>query len=157
MNLDYNLNDTSRFNARCSAIIYNKDKTKILVFKIEDGRDYYMLPGGRIEFNESSIDSIKREIKEELGYHLDFQLTSIQENFVTKNDIQIMQYAFCFKSIYLDEIENNEFKCLDNDFQMFYWININEIDKYKIVPNSSINLIKKDDMGILHLIERQEL
>ena len=43
-------------------IIYNKDKTKILVFKIEDGRDYYMLPGGRIEFNESSIDSIKREI-----------------------------------------------------------------------------------------------
>ena len=40
------------FHSRASAIIYNKDKTKVLLFKIEDGRDFYLLPGGKIKFNE---------------------------------------------------------------------------------------------------------
>lgn len=33
MNIDFNLNETSRFNVRCSALIYNKDKTKLLIFQ----------------------------------------------------------------------------------------------------------------------------
>ncbi|MDO5569669.1 MAG: NUDIX domain-containing protein [bacterium] len=77
MNLDFYLNKTSRFNARCSAIIFNNDKTKVLVFKINDGRDYYLIPGGRIEFNETSLDAIKREIKEETGFDLNYNLLSI--------------------------------------------------------------------------------
>ena len=66
MNLDFEI-DNVRFNARASAIIYNKDKTKVLLFKIVD-RDYFMLPGGRIEIYEDSLNAIKREIKEiEIG------------------------------------------------------------------------------------------
>ena len=60
MNLDFEI-DNIRFNARASAIIYNKDKTKVLLFKIVD-RDYFMLPGGRIEIYEDSLNAIKREI-----------------------------------------------------------------------------------------------
>ena len=48
MNIDFKKNNYE-FNARVSAIIYNKDKTKVLLFKVEDGRDYFLLPGGRIE------------------------------------------------------------------------------------------------------------
>lgn len=47
MNLDFEI-DNIRFNARVSAIIYNKDKTKVLLFKIVD-RDYFMILGGIIE------------------------------------------------------------------------------------------------------------
>lgn len=65
MNLDFT-KENYRFNARVSAIIYNKDKTKVLLFKINDGRDFYMLPGGRIELNEDSKTAISREINEEL-------------------------------------------------------------------------------------------
>lgn len=43
MDLDYKI-DNNGFNARVSSIIYNKDKTKILLFKMKD-RDFYMLPG----------------------------------------------------------------------------------------------------------------
>ena len=53
MNLDFE-KDNYRFNARASVIIFNTDKTKILLFKVEDGRDYYLLPGGRIEIFEDS-------------------------------------------------------------------------------------------------------
>ena len=49
-----------------------------------------MLPGGRIEFGEDSKSAIKREIIEELGYDIDFNICSIQENFIdnNKNNIQ---------------------------------------------------------------------
>ncbi len=152
MNLDFNLDNNLRFNARCSAIIYNKDKSKILIFKTE-GNNYYMLPGGRIEFNESSIEAIKREIKEEIGFDLEYKLLSIQENFVIKNNIEIMQYAFCYEGIYLGKDKSN-FNSLDNSSQTFYWISINEIDKYNIFPRSSIALIKKRSENIEHIIER---
>lgn len=59
MNLDYEM-DNNRFNARVSSIIYNKDKTKILLFKMKD-RDFYMLSGGRIEMNEDSLSAVKEK------------------------------------------------------------------------------------------------
>ena len=73
MNIDFRFNDKDRFSVRASAIIYNKDKTKVLLFTINDGRDYYLLPGGRIEYFESSHDAIKREIYEETGLILEFK------------------------------------------------------------------------------------
>lgn len=51
MDLDIKLDNSSRFNSRSSAIIYNKDKNKILLFKIND-REEYMLPGVRVNFFE---------------------------------------------------------------------------------------------------------
>ena len=63
MNMDFEVND-NRFNARVSAIIFNKDKTKVLLFKVGN-RNQFMLPGGRIEFFEDSNTAIKSEIKEE--------------------------------------------------------------------------------------------
>ena len=154
MNLDFEKEDY-RFNARASAIIYNTDKTKILLFKVEDGRDYYLLPGGRIEIFEDSRSAIAREIKEELGYELEFDLCSIQENFVIKNNKKIMQYCFCYKAIYNGEIKEDVFKCKDNDGQQFYWVNISEISKCKIYPESTYNLLI--DSKIKHYIEKMNI
>ena len=42
MNMDFQ-KDNYRFNARSSAIILNADKSKILLFKVEDGRNYFLL------------------------------------------------------------------------------------------------------------------
>lgn len=153
MDLDFKLNDF-RFNARVAAIIYNKDKTKVLLFKVEDEIDYYLLPGGRIGINEDSKTAIKREIKEELGFDLNFDLCSIQENFIKKDNNDIMQYCFCYKSIYNQEIDKESFKCLDNDGQTFNWINIDDLDNIKILPESSKELIKTNDILIEHIIEK---
>lgn len=81
MNIDF-VNEKHRFNARSSAIIYNTDKTKVLLFNVGDNRDFYMLPGGRIMHFENSKDAIKREIKEELGWLLEYDFCCIQENFL---------------------------------------------------------------------------
>lgn len=153
MDLDFS-NENNRFNARVAAIIYNNDKTKVLLFKVDDGRDFYMLPGGRIEFNEDSNQAIKREIKEELGWDLDYKLCSIQENFINVNGVNIMQYCFCYKGIYCGDTNNKPFNCLDNKDQLFKWVEIKDIDNYKILPLSIKHLIISKNACIEHIIEK---
>lgn len=153
MNLDFEKNNY-RFNARVSVIIYNEEITKVLLFKINDDRDFYMLPGGRIELNEDSKTAISREVKEELNFDLDYNLCSIQENFICKDGMNIMQYCFCYKAIYKEKIKETEFKCLDNDDQLFYWIDMKDIDNLKILPLSNKTLIKEQFSSVQHIIEK---
>jgi len=151
MNIDFK-KDKFRFTTRASAIIYNKDKTKILLFKVEDGRDFFMLPGGRIEFDEDSLSAVKREIKEEIGFDIDFEFCSIRENFAIKDEFKVTQYDFCYKGIYKENIKKEKFICNDNDYQTFYWVNVSEINNYKLFPKSTYKLIKSDKVE--HFIER---
>ncbi len=151
MNLDYKINN-NRFNARVSAIIYNKDKTKILLFKMQD-RNFYMLPGGRIEMNEDSLSAVKREISEELGFELEYNLCSIQENFLKLDNINIMQYCFCYKAIFDGNITDEKFACKDNNNQVFEWVDLNKLSNIIIKPHSTCKLIQDDRNGIKHLIE----
>lgn len=151
MNLDYRI-DNQRFNARVSSIIYNKDKTKILLFKMQD-RDFYMLPGGRIKMNEDSLSAIKREIKEELGLDLEFQFCSIQENFLKLSNGDVMQYCFCYKAIYDGETSEEKFACKDNSSQVFEWIELNKLSDAVIKPSSTLKLAQDDEDGIKHIIE----
>ncbi len=153
MNIDFE-KDNYKFNARASAIILNKDKTKILLFKVEDGRDYFLLPGGRIELYEDSLTAIKREVMEELGFDIDFNLCAIQENFVEKDNKKITQYSFCYRGIYNDIIESDRFVCKDNKKQYFYWIDIDKLSNYKVYPKSTYSLIKSNDLE--HIIEKKE-
>ncbi len=154
MNIDFE-KDNYRFNARASAIILNKEKSKILLFKVEDGRDYFLLPGGRIELYEDSLTAIKREVMEELGYEIDFTLCSIQENFVLKDNKKITQYSFCYKGIFNGVANKDRFVCKDNANQYFYWIDIDKLNNYKVYPESTINLIKSDKLE--HTIEKMEV
>ncbi len=151
MNLDIKFDNNSRFSARSSAIIYNKDKTKILLMRNKN-RNYYMLPGGRIEFSEKSIDAVKRELKEETGYDLDFRFISIQENFITKGNETKHQYAFCYESIYHGEIVNS-FKCKDEEQLYFYWVNVEDISNYYLIPKSGYDLILNNSLDVKHYYE----
>lgn len=153
MNVDF-VKDNYKFNARASAIILNEKKDKILLFKVEDGRDYFLLPGGRIELYEDSLTAIKREVKEELGYNIDFTLCSIQENFVIKEEVKIMQYNFCYKGIYKGIIDTDRFVCKDNNNQYFYWVDIEQLNSYKVYPESTIKLIKSEKLE--QIIEKND-
>lgn len=154
MNIDFE-KDNYRFNARASAVILNEEKNKILLFKVEDGRDYFLLPGGRIELYEDSLTAIKREVMEELGFNINFNLCSIQENFVIKDNKKITQYSFCYKGIYNGVIQSDRFVCKDNDNQYFYWIDINKLSNYRVYPESTFKLINSEKLE--HTIEKMEV
>ncbi len=51
---------------RASAVIIKNDKI-LLMHRIKDNREYYVLPGGGVEDGESAEQALTREIKEEAG------------------------------------------------------------------------------------------
>jgi len=53
-----------------SSVVFNKDKTKVLVQKREDLK-IWTIPGGAVEPNESPTEAIIRETKEETGIEVE--------------------------------------------------------------------------------------
>lgn len=144
--------DNFFFIYRVSALIFNKDKTKILLFYGNDS-DYYMLPGGKVHQLEKSKDAIKREIFEELGFkELEFNLLGISEEIVKDEENDIQQLTLTYKAIYKDEIYEETFKSIESDWINFKWVDIKELNNYKIHPSNVKNMIKNSDT-INHLVE----
>ena len=115
--------------------------------------DYYMLPGGKVHQLEKSKDAIKREIFEELGFKdLEFNLVGISEEIVKDEENDIQQLTLTYKAIYKDEIYDETFKSIESDWINFKWVDIKELNNYKIHPSNVQNMIKNSDT-INHLVE----
>ncbi len=75
--------------APCNGIILENDKDEILLVKrkYEPKKDYWDIPGGFINTNESIEQSMTREIKEELGVEIkDFTyFASFSDRYLYKN------------------------------------------------------------------------
>ena len=145
-------NSNYNFVYRVSALIFNKEKTKILLFYGNDS-DYYMLPGGKINELEESIDAIKREIKEELGWeNLEYKFLGISEELVNDKGYNNHQINLIYKGIYKNKIDKEEFKGLEGDWINFKWVDVKDINNYKIYPNI-VNEMVKDSNKIHHSID----
>ena len=56
---------------RARVILYNKEnKAVLLIHRLKNGRNYWVIPGGGAENNETPVDTAIREINEELNIHL---------------------------------------------------------------------------------------
>ena len=65
---------------RAAAIII-QNEALLLIHRQKPGRDYYILPGGGVELNESFEEACIREVKEETGLDvLGLQLVYIYNN-----------------------------------------------------------------------------
>lgn len=130
------------FRYRSSGIIYNNDKTKILLFKSEN-RNFYMLPGGKVNKLESSEKTLKREIKEETGLNINITcFKTFSESLVTENGKTHQQVDAIYEAVYNKEIENDEFISLEGKFISFKWFNIKDINKINIEPSKIKFIIK---------------
>jgi len=146
------INGDYQFLFRTSIVIFNEDKTKILLFNVE-GRSVYLIPGGKVAQKEDSLESIKRELKEELGFELsDISLLAVSEEFVTDKGYYNQQINLIYKGIYTEPIIERKFKGLEENWINFEWISIDELDKYNIYPKGIKNIVKNPDR-IYHIAE----
>ena len=144
-------NSDFQFLLRVSTLIFNEDESKVLLFNVT-GRNVYMLPGGKINELEESIDAIKREIKEELGWEdLEYSFLGTSEEFVNDKGLNNHQINLIYKGIYKNKIEKEEFNGLEGNWINFKWIDVKDINDYKIYPNI-VNEMVKDSKRIYHSI-----
>ena len=143
------LEDDKKFNFRVCAIILDSDKKRVLIQMI-NGRDYYVLPGGRVEWMESSTKALRRELFEELGLeNFELKARALMEYFFErKKDLFYHEVGHCFVATLKkdEEIEKmQDFNGKEGDFSTFKWVEINKIDDYDIKPKRLKHVIKNYD------------
>jgi len=134
-------------NTRVSAIIINHNQEILLIHRIKNGNQYYVLPGGGIESNETETSAVIREIKEETNLDIqpDKKILELQNDSFDR-----IEMFFTIKSF----IGNPALGKPELDRQSNYntykleWIKINELQKYNLFPKEILQIIinlKKND------------
>ena len=138
------LNNEQKLNIRVGAFIYDLSDNYVLIHK-KINNNYWMLPGGRLKFYESTDVAINREIYEELGYNLDFNLVMILENFYTTNNVQVHELDFNFLSTYNKVIEDEfAFQGLEGEYMVFKWVHKQNIKNYNFIISEEKEFIDSD-------------
>ena len=117
--------DDYKLNVRAAGVMIHNGK--ILVHRNVNS-DHYALIGGRVEIGESSANTIKREIKEELGK--DIEITgyiSTIENFFEMKGSKYHEIMFVHK------IE---------------FTNLDKIEEYPLLPKAIKDVLKENKFPI---------
>ena len=147
--------DDYKLNVRAAGVMIHNGK--ILVHRNVNS-DHYALIGGRVEIGESSANTIKREIKEELGK--DIEITgyiSTIENFFELKDLKYHEIMFVYKAEFCDEEDKKIEHAMENveeggERDIHYeWIDINDLEKCHLKPQKIIDVIKNGEYPV-HLI-----
>jgi 8-oxo-dGTP pyrophosphatase MutT (NUDIX family) len=133
--------DGLKFNVRSSCIIKDKNHKQVLLSDMRGVKTHkaYILPGGRLDVLENSKEAIIREIQEELGVDINPVLVSVEEIIEKSTNFHMLEF------IYYAEIDNfSLIKTLDDGWDKFKIVDLNEIDNYDIRPKTAKELIKQE-------------
>lgn len=108
--------------------------------------NFFALPGGSVEFGESSVEAIEREMNEELGATVKVdRLVWVAENFFKYQDKECHEIGLYYlteftndsKKFYnLDKFDGVEFEFnQDQQFKLhFEWVPIGNLKNFEIKP-----------------------
>lgn len=133
--------DGLKFNVRSSCIIKDNNHKQVLLSDMRGVKTHkaYILPGGRLDVLENSNEAIIREIQEELGVDINPVLVSVEEIIEKSTNFHMLEF------IYYAEIDNfSLIKTLDDGWDKFKIVDLNEIDNYDIRPKTVKELIKQE-------------
>ena len=133
-----------KLNIRAAGLIIHNNK--VLVHD-NINVDYYCLPGGRVSIGESSAETVKRELEEELGKEVEIiEYVSTIENFFEMDNTKYHEIYFIHRVEFENEEDKNIEYTLDNiegkDYLKYKWLDINKIEEYKILPKCIKRVIK---------------
>lgn len=145
------------FNHRVAAVIVHNNK--LLAQKNVKTNEYY-LPGGRINYGESSEEAIKREIREELGVTvIDYSSLWINECFFVDSGTRFHEVGI----YYLVNLENTEFNNYEPVFELtegsrvntYEWLDIDSLESIALYPLFVKTEIKNPDKTLKHIITNE--
>ena len=132
--------DGVRFNYRVSCVISSGGK---YLLHRKKGDPFWNLIGGRVSLGESSIDAVKREIKEEIGCDCSISgLAYVSENFFRLKDTDYHELLMIFRGELEEEIRED---CIEQDIEI-RWFTEDEIRQMDIRPAYSREVILKKEL-----------
>ncbi|MFA6514431.1 MAG: NUDIX domain-containing protein [Patescibacteria group bacterium] len=132
-----------------SVVIIKKDNRVLVSPGYDSVKDahFYRLVGGGIEFGETSVEALKRELQEELAAELiNIRLLDIRENIFTYNGENGHEIGFIYEAEFKDRAnyKKEKFQILDGHPDNFaIWAEINEKNAEIVFPSGSGALILK--------------
>lgn len=100
-----------------------------VIFRRKNGEEYYVIPGGGVEDNETLEEALKRELKEELN----IDVNVLEEVFKTENDDRIEHFFKCEFISGTFTLNGEELdRMSENNYYEPTFIKISDIDKYDL-------------------------
>lgn len=128
--------EKGRFNYRVGAIIIQDGK--VLVVK-NSASSYYYSVGGRVHYNETCEEAVKREVREEVGIEMDIdRAVFFHEQFFDEKDTR--EHFHEISLYYLMKIPDNLSKMMCSSItengveEQLIWLPINRLDEYVVFP-----------------------
>jgi 8-oxo-dGTP pyrophosphatase MutT (NUDIX family) len=145
----YDLKADSTFLISQKAIILYNNNFLILGRKVKD-TFIWELPGGLLEMNETMLNGLVREVKEETG--LDIETSELfdtwdhyLDNFIFKDGRKLkcrfIELAFKCKC-------SNDQVIISNEHDTYKWVNVESLDKLSFSVNSKHAIEKFIKLGI---------
>lgn len=114
-----------------------KHKKEILLNYLNDakGKRYYFLPGGHLEFGETTEECLRRELREELGASIaSLNFLTYLDNFYTKDKINHQEINLLF-TVKLDDRE--PFKLMSQEGHIsIKWLSLNKLKTIYLLPGN---------------------
>ena len=153
--------ETGTFNYRVGAIILHRGN--LLLMKNSE-EPYYYSVGGRVRFNETTEEAVRREVREETGVDLEIdRFLFFQEQFfdgkVTGTHIHELGIYYLMKdSDVLDHMENRTGRSVTarGVAEELVWLPLKEIHNYYLVPESVAARLQDLPDHPEHIIEVDE-
>ena len=129
---------SDKFPISVKSLIF--DDKRVLLIKNE--RDEWDLPGGKIEKNDNVIDTLVREVKEELNLTIDnYNILQAKKYLFRKQEIIVIVY---YSKITNEEPIRLSFENIDYNFFSY-----NELNQLKLTPwaKDSLDEFKKNNFN----------
>ena len=143
------ITDSCKYTLRASALIIRDGH--LLTAHYGDQKCCYTVGGG-VQLGESSLEAVKREMREELGCELSIvRLLYVQERFYSFQGLKHHETVF----FYL--VDGSECKAVDGvhtdqALETLHWISMNELKHTDIVPHFLRDGLDELPLQPVHLI-----
>ena len=133
-----------KLNVRAAGIIIHNNK--LLVHKnLEKG--HCALIGGRVAIGEDSEETIKREIKEEMGKEVEITgYIATIENFFKMNNKKYQEIMFIYRLEFLNEEDKKIEYTIKNiegkEHLQYEWLDLDTLEEQELVPKSIKQILK---------------
>ena len=144
-----------RFNCRAVAVIIENGRA--LLHRLESD-NYWSLPGGRCELMESTADSVKREMREELSIDVKIErLLWLIENFFTHEGKSYHEFGFYYLvSLPADRPASIDQECFEGVEEgirlVFKWFDIDNLENVELYPDFLRSALKSIPTCTEHVV-----